>query len=415
MRSFRTLLALTSSLLLPLASSTSTVSMHDYPSLANAAYNPPFCEVPYASLDLSRVTAKLYADHTTDCGSCLRVCGPAACTSLLVIDQSNDPGRALDISTAAAEVITGGDTSAGTWDVSIEEVGAEECVGVWTGEMYANVPDETMPPNLRTLREIQSGIETPSQTPEEGEPVALTYGVPVMESSTLSPDVPVGSPTFAPYVPLESPTSSTLAVPEPISPAPEQHGVQWSSEVAAPPSSRTSSVTSDVPASPSPEIPSDYNEHTSYAVYGSESPSSSTVDAYTGNYPAETPCADTSSLVYSSWSSHVSLQTSLPSTTVCTASTATSLATLPSVVIVPGTGSQPSISLSTGLVASGSSSVPVVVNATSSTPSFVPSARPTQTPQQVDDESAGSRLSGANGSTLAAIIALSWLVYGSSA
>lgn len=37
--------------------------------------DPPFCGIPYNTLDLSRTTGLCFAKYNGDCGSCYEVCG----------------------------------------------------------------------------------------------------------------------------------------------------------------------------------------------------------------------------------------------------------------------------------------------------------------------------------------------------
>ncbi|KAK8164755.1 hypothetical protein BKA80DRAFT_73971 [Phyllosticta citrichinensis] len=110
-------------------------TLHDYMVYQSgvADSNPPWCEVPYSSLDLSSVTA--YGGVTKNtCGSCIQVCGSVGCKHLLVIDQCSRPDGQLDISTGAGQQVCGATT--GHCQVSVKSAGAQNCAHIWDGRMF---------------------------------------------------------------------------------------------------------------------------------------------------------------------------------------------------------------------------------------------------------------------------------------
>ena len=88
------------------------ITPENYPDFGGFDNNPPFCGMPYSSLDLNRVTA---VQDGVECGACIEVCGDNGCVSVLVIDQG---GQGLDLSTGAFGQIFGqADTPAyATWN-----------------------------------------------------------------------------------------------------------------------------------------------------------------------------------------------------------------------------------------------------------------------------------------------------------
>lgn len=51
-----------------------TLTLKDYAAVAGLEDSPPFCEMPYRSVDISRITA-LCGISKGSCGECLHVCG----------------------------------------------------------------------------------------------------------------------------------------------------------------------------------------------------------------------------------------------------------------------------------------------------------------------------------------------------
>ena len=98
------------------------ITPENYPDFGGYIYNPPFCGMPYSSLDLNRVTAM---QDGIQCGACLEVCGNNGCVDVLAIDQG---GQGLDLSTGAFGQIFGqADTPAyATWN----PVDGGRCAGI---------------------------------------------------------------------------------------------------------------------------------------------------------------------------------------------------------------------------------------------------------------------------------------------
>ena len=72
------------------------ITPEDYPVFGpNAPNNPPFCGYAYSSLNLNQITAVQGLD-SSDCGTCIQVCGNGNCGYALVVDQG---GEGLDLST----------------------------------------------------------------------------------------------------------------------------------------------------------------------------------------------------------------------------------------------------------------------------------------------------------------------------
>ncbi|KAL2354739.1 hypothetical protein BJ546DRAFT_41211 [Cryomyces antarcticus] len=174
-------------LLLPTTLATSA-TFHDYPSMSAAAFsnNPPFCAVPWASLDLSRVVAFGLASPT-DCGRCLRVCGVAGCADLLVVDRCTVLQGHLDISTGAGMRVVG--DTAGMWGVSVNEVDAENCRGVWSGRMFFDwdSPMGKMGDARLVGRDVPAASPRWMESMQLGpEPAVTEFSAPLPENMLLS-------------------------------------------------------------------------------------------------------------------------------------------------------------------------------------------------------------------------------------
>ncbi|KAJ2559751.1 hypothetical protein EV175_000183 [Coemansia sp. RSA 1933] len=109
-----------------------TISYNDYQAipLASLQYNPPSCGMPYAELDLTRITAVQQMDTATDCGKCIKVTNannPSLCVYVLAVDTG---GRGLDLSKPAFGKIF--DIDAGLGAAEWAPADSSYCAGIWT-------------------------------------------------------------------------------------------------------------------------------------------------------------------------------------------------------------------------------------------------------------------------------------------
>lgn len=78
------------------------VTFRDFYSIADdSPFQPPFCQIPYAYLDLNRITA-VQGLTPDQCGACLQVCGVNSCLFMVAIDRG---GHNLDLSDAVKGVL----------------------------------------------------------------------------------------------------------------------------------------------------------------------------------------------------------------------------------------------------------------------------------------------------------------------
>ncbi|KAJ1647489.1 hypothetical protein LPJ64_001152 [Coemansia asiatica] len=77
-----------------------TITYHDYDNmvLASVQNNPPSCGMPYAELDLTRITAVQQMNTATDCGKCIKVTSQADSSKFVYVLAVDTGGRGLDIS-----------------------------------------------------------------------------------------------------------------------------------------------------------------------------------------------------------------------------------------------------------------------------------------------------------------------------
>ncbi|KAJ2823804.1 hypothetical protein FBU31_004166, partial [Coemansia sp. 'formosensis'] len=76
------------------------ITYHDYQAIPAelVVNNPPSCGMPYAQLDLTRITAVQAMSTATDCGQCIKVSNannPSKFVYVLAVDTG---GRGLDLS-----------------------------------------------------------------------------------------------------------------------------------------------------------------------------------------------------------------------------------------------------------------------------------------------------------------------------
>ncbi|KAJ2844744.1 hypothetical protein GGI22_006780 [Coemansia erecta] len=109
-----------------------TITYHDYQALPLSAVqnNPPSCGMPYAELDMTRITAVQQMDTATDCGKCIKVTNannPSLCVYVLAVDTG---GRGLDLSKPAFGKIL--DIDAGVGAAQWEPADSSYCAGIWS-------------------------------------------------------------------------------------------------------------------------------------------------------------------------------------------------------------------------------------------------------------------------------------------
>ncbi|KAJ2351168.1 hypothetical protein IWW50_000707 [Coemansia erecta] len=207
-----------------------TITYHDYQSLPLEAlkYNPPACGMPYAELDMTRITAVQLIDTTSECGQCIKVCNandPSKFVYVLAVDKG---GRGLDLSKPSFGKLFNIDDGVGPAQWS--PVDNSNCVGIWSnGGAGAYDGSQVQAPAVDDTPNVPASTTAAAET-------TPVVNVPVV------PEVPAVSSAVQPSQPSPSP--------QPVPPA-SSHAVQRSSSaqpaLSLPPVSKQPE-TSDSPA-----------------------------------------------------------------------------------------------------------------------------------------------------------------------
>ncbi|KAI9598339.1 hypothetical protein BDF19DRAFT_411050 [Syncephalis fuscata] len=85
-----------------------TITPHDYVGMGPALLtNPPSCGMPYATLDITRITAVQAMEKTHECGTCLKVYNTREPTRFIYVLAVDTGGRGLDISIPSFDKLFG--------------------------------------------------------------------------------------------------------------------------------------------------------------------------------------------------------------------------------------------------------------------------------------------------------------------
>ncbi|SAM08038.1 hypothetical protein [Absidia glauca] len=149
------LLLLTSIILSPVSailSGSARITPQDYIGLPPVALanNPPACGMPYATLDLSRITAVQGLNKATDCNKCIKVVNtqdPSKYVYVLAVDLG---GSGLDLSIPSFKKLFGQqyDASPASW----AEADASHCAGIYSGGSPATTKKPTTPATTTTKK-----------------------------------------------------------------------------------------------------------------------------------------------------------------------------------------------------------------------------------------------------------------------
>ncbi|KAJ1969808.1 hypothetical protein IWQ62_000386 [Dispira parvispora] len=131
-------------------SGSGTITPHNYVDMGTSALtnNPPSCGMPYASLDITRITAIQTMDKSSECGKCIKVTNgddPSKFIHVLAVDTG---GRGLDVSTVAYKELFGQDTdpAPASWEAAEDS----DCSGIWSNGMSEKSEDATTAPETST-------------------------------------------------------------------------------------------------------------------------------------------------------------------------------------------------------------------------------------------------------------------------
>ncbi|KAJ2804462.1 hypothetical protein H4R20_002500 [Coemansia guatemalensis] len=177
-----------------------TITYHDFQSLPMnlLANNPPSCGMPYAQLDVTRITAVQQMDKATDCGQCIKVCNADDTSKYVYVLAVDTGGRGLDLSKPSFAKLFNIDDGVGP--AQWEPVSSSNCAGIWSngpgdsGDDYQNANTDSTPATTAdskpatTEQPVVSSPPVAQPTPSK-EPVAAAPPPP-SDQSTAPPSVP---------------------------------------------------------------------------------------------------------------------------------------------------------------------------------------------------------------------------------
>ncbi|KAJ2509324.1 hypothetical protein IWW47_000022 [Coemansia sp. RSA 2052] len=226
-----------------------TITYHDYQSIPAelVVNNPPSCGMPYAQLDVTRITAVQQMNKATDCGQCMKVSNandPSKFVYVLAVDTG---GRGLDLSKPSFGQLFNIDDGVGP--AQWMPVSNSNCVGIWK-----NAPPP--PPVVQPPPPSPPVVQPPPPPPpvvQPPPPPPVVKPPPVVQPPTPSPPA-VKPPTPPPAVQPPPPPPQPPVVQPPPLPQPPVVSRPASSSLAtsaAPQTSHTRSIPVDtVPPQP---------------------------------------------------------------------------------------------------------------------------------------------------------------------
>jgi hypothetical protein len=137
------------------------ITPHNYVGMGEEVLrtHPPSCGMPYASLDITRITAVETMDTSKECGTCLKVTNtnnPSKYIYVLAVDTG---GRGLDISTVAYAELFGQSTDPAP--ASWHPVDAVYCADIWIKSLNNIV--ETVNNTLNQMPQIHGNDQVKSE------------------------------------------------------------------------------------------------------------------------------------------------------------------------------------------------------------------------------------------------------------
>ncbi|KAJ2747497.1 hypothetical protein GGI20_000486 [Coemansia sp. BCRC 34301] len=283
-----------------------TITYHDYQSIPAelVVNNPPSCGMPYAQLDVTRITAVQQMNKATDCGQCMKVSNandPSKFVYVLAVDTG---GRGLDLSKPSFGQLFNIDDGVGP--AQWMPVSNSNCVGIWKNapppppvvQPPPPPPPVVQPPPPPVVQPPPSPpamkppppppppqvVQPPPQPPTPPVVQLPTPQPPVVKPPTPQPPV-VQPPTPPPVVPRPVPSSPSMLV------APQTSHTRSSPINIAPPlpPSAPSLPATSQDSSTGPGTDASYPGgigHNGESDVGSTSKSGSSSDAQTSEEPS---------------------------------------------------------------------------------------------------------------------------------
>ncbi|KAJ2121512.1 hypothetical protein IW147_004187 [Coemansia sp. RSA 720] len=191
-------------------SGSGTITYHDYQSLPLEAlkYNPPACGMPYAELDMTRITAVQLIDTTSECGQCIKVCNANDLSKFVYVLAVDKGGRGLDLSKPSFGKLFNIDDGVGPAQWSV--VDNSHCVGIWSNggqggydgsQVPAPAPDPAPAPAPAPVPVVSSSYP-PATTPA---PVTTPVSVTPEAPASVPPTVVQPAPSTHVQVPVTPP------------------------------------------------------------------------------------------------------------------------------------------------------------------------------------------------------------------
>ncbi|KAJ1664125.1 hypothetical protein IW140_004339 [Coemansia sp. RSA 1813] len=210
------------------------VTYNDYEAISEAdrATNPPSCGMPYAQLDLSRITAVEAMDTATDCGTCLKVTNTGDTSKTIYVLAVDTGGQGLDLSEPAFSQLF--PLTDGMGSAEWSPVDSSYCAGIWNTGSAAASSASTVAQDS-SFSSVQAPYSTSSAPPVIGhdaqsstdaDPSSTTEYVPPVSTADTAPvaDTTVEEATVstADTTPVAATTSDEASAPteQPTSSAP---------------------------------------------------------------------------------------------------------------------------------------------------------------------------------------------------
>ncbi|KAI9309329.1 hypothetical protein BJ944DRAFT_258710 [Cunninghamella echinulata] len=156
--------------------------------------NPPACEMPYATLDLSRIVAVQALNKATDCNKCLKIVnsGNGKYVYALAVDMG---GQGLDLSTPSFKALFGQqwDASPATWS----ETDYANCKGIYDPKGHPTIVE---PVAISGSNKNHRPVSKPPTKPTKTKsailvPTAKTTPYPKKSPSSKAPRKPKPTPS----------------------------------------------------------------------------------------------------------------------------------------------------------------------------------------------------------------------------
>ncbi|PIA15780.1 hypothetical protein COEREDRAFT_87530 [Coemansia reversa NRRL 1564] len=176
-----------------------TITYHDFQSLPMnlLVNNPPSCGMPYAQLDVTRITAVQQMDKSTDCGQCIKVCNAEDTSKYVYVLAVDTGGRGLDLSKPSFGKLFNIDDGLGS--AQWEPVNNSNCEGIWN--------NGAQNPGYPAVDLDATSVTTTNNKPATAEQLVVS-SPPVVQPTPSQEHVAVPPPSQSPVDQTTSPSVS---------------------------------------------------------------------------------------------------------------------------------------------------------------------------------------------------------------